>query len=558
MFLLLLTTPVALFIVYRLTNWTRHYLAARQFDLPIIPIPIAFDDVWWLPLRPLFSWIPRLPLGLGSWYIYTEMGWPTVDENRTTSRLGTENFVLCSPNGNVIVSCYQPTINQIFMDHKNWGMPPAQSQLFAVYGQNVSSTHGAEWQRHRKITAGAFTEGAMEEVWEESKRRVRETDFGRGSDGGGNGALTLHGVRNTFNVLAMHVLANVAFGQDMELQSVGQGHRDSLMGCLGTILQNILLTLVFSSVPGPEWMLPKTLRELKAAVAEFRLYMEEFILRDMQGGKTGSLGKKKSLLSAMVQANEAEKHGMAKSGGRPSFLTDSELYGNLFVFNLAGYETTASTFTFALSYLALHPEVQEWIAEELDAHYEITSPYQETYPKLVRCLAVMYETLRVAGPAPLLVRQPVDQPQEVEVLSRHGPKTVTIRPGSLIGGHFYGGHLSTKWGKDALKFDPRRFVHHSAAGGETLSVPEGRMYMPWIFGPRVCPGKKFSQVEFVGIVAQLLTDYRVEVDCRTGESEPDARQRLRGVLAEKYFNVSTYVKHPHAAGVRLVRRSKSG
>ncbi|KPI37075.1 Secologanin synthase [Cyphellophora attinorum] len=550
MLLLLLAAPLVLFIIYRLTNWTRHYLAARQFDLPIIPIPIAFDDVWWLPLRPLFSWVQHLPLGLGSWYVYTEMGWPIVDENRTSLRLG-ENFVLCSPNGNTIVSCYMPTINQIFMDHKNWGMPPAQSQLFAVYGQNVSSTHGEEWKRHRKITAGAFTEGAMEGVWEESKRRVRGTEFG-------SGALSLDGVRNTFNVVAMHVLANVAFGQDTELETVGQGHRDSLMGCLGTILQNILLTLVFSSVPGPEWMLPRTLRRLKAAVAEFRLYMEEFILRDMQSGKAGSVGKKKSLLSAMVQANEAEKHGMVKAGGRPSFLTESELYGNLFVFNLAGYETTASTFTFALSYLALHPEVQAWILEELDAHYDPASPYAETYPKLVRCLAVMYETLRLAGPAPLLVRQPVDTPQEVEVLSRHGPKTVVVPPETLIGGHFYGGHLSPKWGSDALEFNPKRFIDTAASGGETLAVPDDRMYMPWIFGPRVCPGKKFSQVEFVGIVAQLLMDHRIEVDCRAGESESDARGRLRGVLAEKYFNVSAYVKHPHAAGVRLVRRSKSG
>lgn len=545
MVLYLLAAPFVIFTIYRLVTWIQNYSIARSFGLPIVLIPVAFDDVWWMPIRPFFAWVERLPLGLGSWYVYTEMGWPTVDESRTVKKLG-ENFVLCSPSGNQIISCYMPTINKIFMDHRNWAMPTAQSQLFAVYGQNVSSTHGAEWQRHRKITASAFNEQTMAEVWRESKDRVRETDLG--------GTLSVQGIRDTVNLMAMRVLANVAFGKETELTNVGQGHRDSLMGCLGTILNSIILTLVFSNVPAPDWMLPNLLRKLKAAVKEFKLYMEEYILREMQ--TTKSTSTKKTLLASMVQANEAEKNEMTKAGGRPSFLTESELYGNIFVFNLAGYETTASTFTFALSYLALHPKAQDWLLEEIESKYDHSGSYAETFSKLPRCLAIMYETLRLAGPAPLLVRQPA-VPTELEVLGKDGPTTITVPPGTYVGSHFYGGHLSPKWGDDVNEFKPQRFVGKSASGEEVLSVPEDRMYLPWIMGPRVCPGKKFSQVEFVGIVAQLLEDYRIEVDQKPGETPAQAQDRLRGVLSEKYFNVSAYVKRPEAAGVRLVRRSRS-
>lgn len=540
----LLSIPFMLFTAYRITNWIRNYIAARKYDIPIILIPVAFDDVWWLPLRPLFRWVERLPFGLGSWYLYTEMGWPTVDGRRTCIRLG-ENFILCSPKSIQIVTCYQPTVEKVYRQHKQWPMPAEQAKLFTVYGENVSSAHGADWQRHHKITSSAFNEQTMARVWEESKARTIAVDVG-------NGTQDLNGVRSLFNLLAMHVLGAVAFGQDSPLTEIGPGHRQSLMECLNFILKNVILTLVFHGVKAPDWMLPQILRRLKVAVAEFGLYMKESVLREMQSEK--SISGQRSLLSAMVQANEAEKHGIAKSEGRPSYLTESELYGNLFVFNLAGFETTASTMTFALSYLALHPGIQQWLREENDTKYRHSSSYSETYPKLVRCQAWMYETLRLAGPAPLLVRSPA-KPETLEIMTRHGPQTMMIEPGTLVGANQNGGHLSPKWGENALEFDPRRFVAKNDAGEETLTVPEGVMYMPWVFGSRVCPGKKFSQVEFVAIVAQLLTDFDLQLDAKVGESEARARDRMRSVLDEKYNNISAYVRRPEDAGIRLSRRA---
>lgn len=159
--------PVAIFTILRCYNLSRNYISARRYGLPIILLPFSFEDAWWIPLRPLFSWVQRLPFGLGGWYVYTEMGWPTVDGNRTSLRLG-ENFVLCSPSGSQIVTCYAPCLDRIFKDHKNWLQPKTQSQLFTIYGQNVSSTSGPDWQRHRKITTAAFTENTMKQVWDES------------------------------------------------------------------------------------------------------------------------------------------------------------------------------------------------------------------------------------------------------------------------------------------------------------------------------------------------------------------------------------------------------
>lgn len=54
-------------------------------------------------------------------------------------------------------------------------------------------------------------------------------------------------------------------------------------------------------------------------------------------------------------------------------------------------DTTANTISFAIAMLAGHPKVQDWLSEEINAVMgdEEHPNYEETYPKLVRCLALM-------------------------------------------------------------------------------------------------------------------------------------------------------------------------
>ncbi|KAF2095350.1 putative cytochrome P450 [Rhizodiscina lignyota] len=527
------------FLLVRIFNLARNYNAARKLNLPMIILPVSFEDPLWLLLRPLFSWVERLPFGLGSWYLYTDMGWPMVDGDRTPSRLG-ENFILVAPTRNQIMITYPPAIERVYRDNKGWIIPPPHSQVFTAYGQNVSSTNGSDWQRHRKITATAFGEKSMRYVWEESIQRSAEVlNFPEDTKGTDR---TIAGIRTDLELFAMHVLASVAFGQDNDLTSIPSGHRLTLMDSLAFILRHVFVSIVFSGLKAPDIFMPKILRRLKLSVSELRLYMEECVLRQMQAPQRSS------------------KDGSPNSAkSKYSYLADSELYGNLFVFNLAGYETTASTMSFALPYLALYPEFQDWVTEEVDAHYTnktSQTSYEETYPKLIRCLAFMYETLRLSGPAPQMIRAPV-VPTELTLSSPGGGNTsITVQPDTLIAAHFYGTHLSPRWGSDVHDFNPKRFVAVSPTGEETIaSPPEGAMFMAWVFGNRVCPGKKFSQVEFVAVIAHVISQYRIELLKESeAESEEAARRRVMSVMDEKFFNVSTHLRRPGDAGVRFVGR----
>ena len=63
----------------------------------------------------------------------------------------------------------------------------------------------------------------------------------------------------------------------------------------------------------------------------------------------------------------------------------------LFNFSLADFDTTASTVACGIKSLALQPDLQDWIIEEIDsvAALHPDAEYELTFPLLLRCLALM-------------------------------------------------------------------------------------------------------------------------------------------------------------------------
>jgi hypothetical protein len=58
----------------------------------------------------------------------------------------------------------------------------------------------------------------------------------------------------------------------------------------------------------------------------------------------------------------------------------------------------------------------------------------------------------------------------------------------------------------------------------------------------------------VALIAQILSKWRIQVAV-TGQSFEVARDGLLKMLSdEKYFNISTHLLHPEAAGVKFVKR----
>jgi cytochrome P450 len=68
-----------------------------------------------------------------------------------------------------------------------------------------------------------------------------------------------------------------------------------------------------------------------------------------------------------------------------------EIFGNIFVINFAGHDTTANTLAFTL--LASNQEDQDWVREEVrrvTKGMDVTDwDYEKLFPQLMRCHAVL-------------------------------------------------------------------------------------------------------------------------------------------------------------------------
>jgi cytochrome P450 len=84
---------------------------------------------------------------------------------------------------------------------------------------------------------------------------------------------------------------------------------------------------------------------------------------------------------------------------------------------------------------------------------------------------------------------------------------------------------------------------------ELLQPPPG-MYNPWAAGPRVCPGKKFAQVEFVAVIARLFQKGRVRPQLEGGENQEEALNRTKDLVADSILDVTLHMAHPEK--VRLI------
>lgn len=122
------------------------------------------------------------------------------------------------------------------------------------------------------------------------------------------------------------------------------------------------------------------------------------------------------------------------------------------------------------------------------------------------------------------------------------------------------------WGSNALTWDPSRFIgipkeKTSATGfeAESLAADTSEHYMPWAWGQRVCPGKRFSQVELVAALAVLFRNWRVEPEPQQGETLEHARQRVwkASLVTDHQGHMLHEMYNPTSVGLKWVRKTSS-
>ena len=209
-----------------------------------------------------------------------------------------------------------------------------------------------------------------------------------------------YGTRDTVGdtaTLALHVLTSAGFGISYSfnqgVQHVSSGHEMTYRDSLSLCLRNIITFSIFPKRYLSFGYLPRKMRQLGQAVREFQQYMEETLAHERASESKSQPGNG-NLMSALVRASDEARQSSAEGRESKLGLSDEEIFGNIFAYNLAGHETTANTVATAIVLLAAHPEYQDWLAEEIN---NVSRPasgsenweYEKSFPQLHRCLAVM-------------------------------------------------------------------------------------------------------------------------------------------------------------------------
>ncbi|KAF2806680.1 cytochrome P450 [Mytilinidion resinicola] len=497
----------------------------------------------------------RLGIATDSFDRYYLFGWEGNERYRVHAELG-DAFTLVTPGGNWIYIADPDAIWDTLKRPHEFGRNLEQLAVLNVYGKNLSTTEGQEWQKHRKITAATFTEKNNELVWQSSLSQAQGMlDYWvhRAPE-------PVRSVADDCRTFTLNVLAAALFSKPYPFEGRNEPtdttdesyqYRDSL----SKILQNIILIVIFGGekLRTSKWM-PISWQQAGAAVANFRSYVLGLIDEEKVNVENG-VQNRKDLVAALVRASLAQK-----KEGRDMTVTEEEIISNTFVYGFAGNDTTAITLAHTIVNLAAHPETQDWIAEETQRYLPTDDFTEWTYPtwaKLKRCQAVVMESLRLCHP----LGSSSKLTKEASSLNLGG-KTYTIPTNTHVQLNFCALHTNThSWGATALEWDPTRFIYHdegeATAGieAEQLRPTVEKRYLPWSYGERVCPGKKFSQVELAATLAILFRKHSVDPVPEKGETLVEARKRAQKVSLDIQMTLLNEMYQPQSLGLKWTERT---
>ncbi|KAI3390985.1 hypothetical protein diail_8286, partial [Diaporthe ilicicola] len=521
----------------------KNYAAARTIGVPIRIIPFSpFNPFWSLVDRKVTSILRRLPLiGQSSIVRYNWRGWDSEDRWQCHYEMG-DVFVLVTPQYNMLQLNSPEATTNVFKRAADFPRPVWVNDVLAVFGPNISTAEGQSWKTQRRVATRCFNEANNEIVWSETlgladdmlRYWTSRTPIGSGAD--------------DIRTLTLNVLARAGFGKSFKFRGhdekpAEEAQSMSYRESLSTILANCIVILAL----GPKTLqslaglglLPAKLKTVNQAVISFQKHMTTMYEEQKRAFAAGEEQSDHNMMTLLVRASAQEAAASATDGakGGTEGLTESEIYGNMFTFNFAGHDTTAHSTTFALYFLAADPDVQDWVAEEILTVLGGRQPheldYRADFPRLKRCLAVLLETLRLYTIVPA-IKWTGDRATTLAV----GNKVYHLPPKTIILPSYCSIHTDPRyWGPESLSWRPSRWIRPGQSGNtpgdEEMDMNVRGAFLGWSEGIRDCPGKRFSQVEFVALLVGLFRQSRVEpARTRPDESIEAARRRVSDLIRE--------------------------
>lgn len=555
------------FVYYYVYQLPLNYLKARRTGFKVYITPFNQTNPFWILGSPIILPFLKRFLPYSVWRAFDLNSYGYEWRDYVAGRTRPSAYVLCSPGPQLDIMLEDPELaNIVLTKRRDFPQDPLSQKFLNVVGDNLLSSEGDDWSRQRRIIAPMLNERIMKTVWQESTEQASDMVDTFLEEENGTTTGTIQGLSR----IAFNVLQQVGYGIQEKwnepVHTVPEGHKLIYSEAIRELVHGFLLIAIIRSssilkLP----IMPKTIKQKGYALDDFVAYTQTMLAKE-RAAALETDQPRTNLLSLMAQI--AEKSANAKLTGATiedrQTMSDNEIQGNLYQFTLAGFDTTANTLAYSVIMLAIEPKWQNWILEEIQAVAKASAPYAsyaEVFPRLQRCLALMHETLRRFSPIAHINRY---CPREQVVVSNG--RTFHIPADTRITNVFQGIHeQESSWGQDQANFLPTRWIplqsdnipSTSSGSGAQLptlrTAPKGA-FIPWSTGPRLCPGMKMAQVEFLAIIYTLFKDYRVEASLLDGETVEQARDRLRSVMLDSSPKLTLQMNKPKDAILTWTRR----
>ncbi|XP_061391784.1 cytochrome P450 6g1-like, partial [Musca vetustissima] len=187
------------------------------------------------------------------------------------------------------------------------------------------------------------------------------------------------------------------------------------------------------------------------------------------------------------------------------------MHSQAIVFLAAGYETSATTISFALFELARHPEIQDKLRKEILQAFKGSKGKlsYEDFNAMEYLDMVANETLRMYPVIPILERKYGKAEGNSAPYSLMPYCDYAIPEGMPIYISVFGLHYDAKYWPNPKQFQPDRF------SPENKGFINPMAYLPFGNGPHNCVGSRLGQMQTKCGLIQILKNHRVRACDRT-------------------------------------------
>lgn len=233
--------------------------------------------------------------------------------------------------------------------------------------------------------------------------------------------------------------------------------------------------------------------------------------------------EKKQAMAGGAPLHDILSHMIVASDPSGKSMPEPEIADKIMGLLTAGYSTVATTMTFLIKYLGLHPEIYDRVRAEQLAVAEAKKSGDlldwEDMGKMKYSWNVICETMRMVPPLQGTFR---------DVLEEFTYAGYTIPKGWKVYWTVSTTNMNPQYFKDPERFNPSRY--------EEGEAPPPYTYVPFGGGPRMCPGKEYARLSILAFLHRVVKNYRWEVMDPNEKVEGDMMPAPQKGLPVRLYN----------------------